>query len=103
MPREELVSMEPRRRRGQFQIVFDILRNLRVPMKPSHLMMKINMNQKTLFRHMPLLLEKGFVKEVPYVSDRGKRMSIVTPYLYVVTEKGEDLIRLFEQVYKVLG
>ncbi len=95
--------MEPTRRRGQCQIVFDILRNMRQPIKKSHLMMKVNMNQKTLFRHLPLLLERGFVKEVPYVSDRGKRMSIVTPYLYIITEKGENLIRLFEQIYDILG
>ncbi len=95
--------MEPTRRRGQFQIVFAILRNMRKPIKKSHLMMKINMNQKTLFRHLPLLLEKGFVKEVPYVSENGRRMSIVTPYLYVITEKGSDLIRLFEMIYDILG
>ncbi len=95
--------MEPTKYRGSLQLIYAILRNARKASKQSKLMSETRIGHKTLFRFLPLLLERGLVEEVPYVSDRGKRMSKVTPYLYVITDKGEALIKLFERIYDILG
>lgn len=94
--------MEPTRR-GSLQLIYAILRNTREPIKQSRLMAEINMSQTSLFRYLSLLLERGLVKKVPYVSERGRRMSKITPYLYVITDKGEALVNLFERIYDILG
>ena len=95
--------MEPTNYRGPLQLIYAILRNLKRPIKKSRIMNLTNIGHKTLFRFLPLLLEREFVKEVPYVSDRGKKMSKATPYLYVITEEGKTLLELFERIYDILG
>lgn len=94
--------MELTRRRGPLQFVFDILRNAREPIKKTNLMYETNTSHTTFNKYLPLLLERELVKEIPYVSERGRRISQATPYLYVITDKGEALVKLFERIYDIL-
>ncbi len=93
--------METVRRRGQFQIVFELLRNMRQPVKKTRL--RVLTRISGVGKYLSWLMELGLVKDVPYVSDRGRSLSKATPYLYVVTEKGKELIRLYERIYDILG
>lgn len=90
-------------KRGSLQLIYAILRNTSEPIKQARLMAVTNMNQTSLFRYLSLLLERGLVKEVPYVSERGRRISKATPYLYVITDRGEALVKLFDRIYDILG
>ncbi len=86
-------------------IVFDILRNARRPVKKTNLHYITRVSGSEISKYLSVLLELGLVKKVPYFSPttRYKIEDNRTPYLYVVTEKGKDLIRLYQMIYDLLG
>ena len=75
----------------------------RTPIKKTSLKYATNLSSTDLYKYLPLLVEKGLVEKVPYVTGRYHKRDRRTPYLYVITEKGEALIRLYERIYDVLG
>jgi len=97
--------MEPIKRRGPFMTVFDLLRNMRQPVKKTNLQSITRVSGAEISKSLSVLLELGLVREVPYFSSapRYEKLDKRTPYLYVVTEKGKDLIRLYERIYDILG
>lgn len=95
--------MKPTRVRGPLQRIFDLLRSIREPTKKAHILQRARLDDKTFAKYLLSLLERGLVEEVPYVTPKGWRIDKRTPCLYVVTDKGEVLIELFQQIYDILG
>ena len=95
--------MEPVGVRGPLRHVYDILMNARKPIKKTNLMYKTRLNFIHLSKYLPSLVEKGLIEEVPYLQPRTRRPDRRTPYLYVVTEEGEALLRLYRRIYAILG
>lgn len=96
-----------RRRRGPLLHIFDILRSAREPVKVSHFQRAVNLDYRVALKYLPLLLERGLIKKVPYVRQEPPAEGAVidkrTPHLYVVTGKGKVLVELFERIYDILG
>ena len=83
-----------RRRRGEVQILSDILSLCLKGAKTTHLMYKANLSYSTLRRYLSAALKQGLVKKV--YNDDG---SVV----YCITEKGRLLLDKLMEVRYVLG
>lgn len=95
--------MKRTQRRERLQIIFETLVNAREPIKKTKLMSVTRVSFATFEGYLSLLLETGLIERVPYVSARGKRLSELTPSLFVTTSKGEAIIQHIEQIINILG
>ena len=75
-----------RQRRSIYEIVWDILTYCRTPRKVSEILLVCNLNTKAAEKYLELLVRKGLLVK------QGNT--------YVTTNKGQDYIRLFNELYK---
>ena len=81
------------RRRGEVQILMDILNLSLKGVKATHLMYKANLSYSTLRRYLYATLKNGLIKKV-HVDDGS--------VVYYVTEKGRLLLEKLKEVQYVL-
>ncbi|MGB9683886.1 MAG: winged helix-turn-helix domain-containing protein [Candidatus Bathyarchaeales archaeon] len=82
-----------RHRRGEIQILMDILTLSIKGVKATHLMYKANLSYSTLHRYLSTALKQGLIKKI--CVDDG---SVV----YCITEKGKLLLERLKDVKHVL-
>ncbi|MEM1589519.1 MAG: winged helix-turn-helix domain-containing protein [Candidatus Bathyarchaeia archaeon] len=82
-----------RHRRGEFQILMDILTLCMKGVKITHLMYKANLSYSTLQRYLDIALKKELIRKV--CNDDGS-------VIYCITEKGKLLLEKFRDVRHVL-
>jgi predicted transcriptional regulator len=85
--------MGPQRRRGEVQILTDLLTLPLNGTKATHLMYKANLSYSTLRRYLSSALDKGLISNV-----RGSDGSVV----YRTTEKGKLLLIKLREVKSAL-
>ena len=76
--------MKPRR--SIYETIWDILVYCRTPRRISHILLVCNLNTKTAKKLLELLVRKGLLAK------QGDE--------YVTTDKGQEYIRLFNELYK---
>lgn len=95
------------RKRGSIEIIFDILRHAKTPIKKIQLFAKANLGWGTYSKYFDGLIEGGFIEKIPYKRVVGfgrKRFKTQqTTHLYVITSEGKALCDLFERIYDILG
>ncbi|MEM3642095.1 MAG: winged helix-turn-helix domain-containing protein [Candidatus Bathyarchaeia archaeon] len=82
-----------RHRRGEIQILMDILTLSLKGVKATHLMYKANLSYSTLHRYLSAALKQGLIKKI--CVDDGSIM-------YCITEKGKLLLERLKDVKYVL-
>ncbi|MEM3725630.1 MAG: winged helix-turn-helix domain-containing protein [Candidatus Bathyarchaeia archaeon] len=82
-----------RHRRGEIQILMDVLSLSLKGVKATHLMYKANLSYSTLRKYLSAALKQGLIKKV--CNDDGSVM-------YFITEKGELLLERLKEVKYVL-
>jgi predicted transcriptional regulator len=81
------------RRRGEVQILIDILSNSLNGVKVTHLMYKANLSYSTLRKHLRVMLKQGLIVKV-----KNNDGSLV----YKTTDKGKLLLSKLKEVKHVL-
>lgn len=81
------------RRRGEVQILIDILTLSLNGAKMTHLMYKANLSYSTLRKYLSAALKRGLVRKV--CNDNGSAV-------YCTTEKGKLLLKRLKEVVYVL-
>ncbi|MEM0061846.1 MAG: winged helix-turn-helix domain-containing protein [Ignisphaera sp.] len=76
--------MKPRR--SIYEIIWDILTYCRTPRKLSQILLACNLNTKTAKRYIEMLVRKGLLIK------QGNE--------YMTTDKGQEYIKLFNELYK---
>ena len=104
LPLEEAegsVRMRMRREsRGRWEILRDILLAMKREManegtvKKTRVMQKAHLDWRTFQKHFNFLLEQGFIVCITDESAEEER--------YLITERGEDLLRKLEDVRRIL-
>lgn len=87
-------------RRSKLELWLDVLSVIENgTSKPTHIQYKVELSWKHLQNILKPLTSKGLIREVP-LNERmnNRRMK----RLYEITQKGEDLLRYFENVNKIL-
>ena len=97
---EGSVRMRMRREaRGRWEILMDILLAMKREManegavKKTRVMQKAHLDWRTFQKHFNFLLEQGFIV---CITDES------TEERYLITERGEDLLRKLEDVRRIL-
>ena len=75
-----------RPRRSIYEIIWDILTYCKTPRRYSYILLACNLNMKTAKRLLELLIRKKLLVK------QGDK--------YVTTDKGQEYIRLFNELYK---
>ena len=98
---EGSVRMRMRREsRGRWEILRDILLAMKREManegtvKKTRVMQKAHLDWRTFQKHFNFLLEQGFIVCITDESAEEER--------YLITERGEDLLRKLEDVRRIL-
>jgi len=98
---EGSVRMRMRREaRGRWEILMDILLAMKREManegtvKKTRVMQKAHLDWRTFQKHFNFLLEQGFIVCITDESAEEER--------YLITERGEDLLRKLEDVRRIL-
>ena len=81
-----------RGRRSRMEIIAKILEACLAPARRTHIMYKSYIDFRCLNRYVSLLEGKGLIKVL------GN-----DPTLYVITEKGREFLRKYQEVKKILG
>jgi molybdate transport repressor ModE-like protein len=80
--------------RSRVEILYDIVSSARTAAKKTHLMYKSNLSFKQLDLYLEYILQHGLLEERFSDDDGGK--------LYVLTNKGNEFLRLFEHLRSLL-
>jgi len=98
---EGSVRMRMRREaRGRWEILMDLLLAMKREManegtvKKTRVMQKAHLDWRTFQKHFNFLLEQGFIVCITDESAEEER--------YLITERGEDLLRKLEDVRRIL-
>ena len=97
---EGSVRMRMRREaRGRWEILMDILLAMKREMSnegavKTRVMQKAHLDWRTFQKHFNFLLEQGFIVCITDESAEEER--------YLITERGEDLLRKLEDVRRIL-
>ncbi|MEM3703837.1 MAG: winged helix-turn-helix domain-containing protein [Candidatus Bathyarchaeia archaeon] len=83
-----------RSRRGELQILMDILTLSLREVKATHLMYKANLSYSTLRKYMSVALKQGLIRKV--CSDDGS-------VAYIITDKGKLFLEKLKDVMYVLN
>ena len=84
-------------RRGKYQIIHDILRCCNQPIRLTWLLALSNLTGRRAKRYLEFLLEKGLIVEKR--TSRGRKCNKT----YMITAEGRRVLRLLDELERVLG